>query len=469
MNLHGNFLWGGATAANQCEGAYREDGKGLSIADLRGAGAFDKARSRSKEVEEGVYYPSHKAIDFYHHFKEDIALFAEMGFKCYRMSINWSRIYPNGDELSPNEAGLAFYDRVFDECLKYGIEPVVTISHYETPYGLTKKYNAWESRETIACYIRYCDTIFHRYQHKVKYWMTFNEINLALHDPYTPAGMIVEKNKAYVQRVYQAIHHMCIASAKAVSLAHTIIPGSMVGNMIAGAIVYPGTCNPEDMKMVKEFSDRMCYYFTDLQVRGVYTSKCMAILEQSHVEIKKEAEDDEILLAGKVDYIGFSYYQSVTLSKEDRKEAKGNVIGGMVNPYLKASKWGWQIDPVGLRLFMNELYDRYQVPLFIVENGYGDEDVIEADGSIQDDARIDYMRKHIEEMKKAILLDHVDTLGYTSWGCIDVVSAGTGEMKKRYGFIYVDVDDEGKGSFERRKKKSFDWYTRVIASNGEEL
>ncbi|KXZ39219.1 6-phospho-beta-glucosidase [Alkalithermobacter thermoalcaliphilus JW-YL-7 = DSM 7308] len=465
------FLWGGAVAANQCEGAWNVGGKGISIADVATAGALDKHREYTDGVIEGKYYPSHEAIDFYHRYKEDIALFAEMGFKCFRTSIAWTRIFPNGDEIEPNEEGLKFYDNLFDECLKYGIEPVVTISHYEMPYALVEKYGAWRNRKLVDFYVNYCKVIFTRYKDKVKYWMTFNEINVVSLHPFISAGIKIKDGEKREEVCYQAAHHQFLASAKAVKLGHEINPDFKIGCMILYPLVYPETCNPKDVQAANEMMDKH-YFFSDVQVRGYYPSKMKRYFEINNINIHMEEGDEEILRAGKVDFIGFSYYMSLVATSKTIKgdnTTSGNMLGGVENPYLKASDWGWQIDPEGLRISLNNLYDRYQVPLFIVENGLGAVDKVEEDGSICDDYRIDYLRKHIIEMKKAVTIDGVDLVGYTPWGCIDLISASTGEMKKRYGFIYVDKDNEGNGTLKRYKKKSFYWYKNVIATNGEEL
>jgi len=468
--LNPDFLWGGAVAANQLEGAWNLNGKGVSTADCMTAGSVNVAREYTDGVIPGKYYPSHDAIDFYHHYKEDIALFAEMGFKCFRTSINWTRIYPEGDEEQPNEEGLKFYDDLFDECLKYNIEPVVTLSHYETPYGLVKKYNSWEDRRVIDFFVRYARTVFKRYKNKVKYWMTFNEINcIALH-PETPTGIrSSEKDPDYWQIVLQAAHHEFIASALTVRIAHEINPNFRVGMMMLYPLNYAETCNPEDTIAAMKIMDQQ-YYFSDVQVRGLYTNKSRKFQASHSVILKEEPGDADILRNGKVDYIGFSYYMSnCSSANPDRQITGGNMIEGIRNPYLKETDWGWQIDPVGLRISLNNLYDRYQIPLFIVENGMGAVDTIDIDGSIHDSYRISYLKAHIEEMKKAVEKDGVDLMGYTPWGPIDLVSAGTGEMKKRYGFIYVDRDNEGKGTLKRFKKDSFTWYKKVIATNGENL
>lgn len=469
-----NFLWGGALAANQCEGGYKEGGKGLTTVDLCPAGTNRRKVMEGKidvlKPLENEYYPSHEAIDFYHRYKEDIALFGEMGFKCLRVSIAWSRIFPNGDEETPNEEGLKYYDSMFDEMRKYGIEPIVTICHFDTPIGIIEKFGGWKNRKFIDFYLNYCKSIFTRYKDKVKYWMTFNEINMILHLPFLGAGVRFEEGENELQIKYQSAHHELIASALATKMAHEIIPGSMVGCMLAAGEFYPYSCNPEDVLMAKN-KDRENLFFIDVQSRGEYPGYAKRFLRENGIEIEFGENDKEILKNNTVDFIGFSYYSSRCASTDPeilKGQTAGNVFKTVRNPHLKVSEWGWQIDPLGLRITCNSLYDRYQKPLFIVENGLGANDVIEEDGSINDDYRIEYLREHIKAMKE-VIIDGVDLIGYTPWGCIDIVSASTGEMKKRYGFIYVDKDNEGNGTLERRKKKSFYWYKDVINSNGENL
>lgn len=463
------FLWGGAVAANQCEGGWNLDGKGISTSDCMTAGSVNRKRNYTDGIVKGQNYPSHEAIDFYHHYKEDIKLFAEMGFKCFRTSINWTRLFPNGDEDTANEKGLAFYDSVFEECLKYGIEPVVTLSHYETPYGLIKEYDGWKNRKLIDFYLNYCEVIFNRYKDKVKYWMTFNEINVIALHPEMAAGLRVDKDEAFDQVVFQAAHHMLLASAKAVKLGHEINREFKIGMMMLYPTFYAETCDPKDQLKAMEAID-MHYIFSDVQVRGAYSNKAKKFFDNKNINIKGEPEDDSVLEQGTVDYIGFSYYNSNVASHNMEKEmSAGNMLNAIKNPYLTASDWGWAIDPIGLRIALNALYDRYQIPLFVVENGLGAVDVIEPDGSIQDVYRIVYLREHIAQMLLAANTDGVEIMGYTPWGCIDLVSAGTGEMKKRYGFIYVDKDNEGKGTLMRSKKASFEWYKKVIATNAQEL
>ncbi len=460
-----NFLWGGAAAANQIEGGWDMDGKGVSTADCLTRGSLTKKREYTDGVLPGYDYPSHEASDFYHHYEEDIRLLGEMGLKCFRTSIAWTRIFPEGDEEEPNEAGLEFYDKVFEACKNAGIEPVITLSHFEMPYGLVKKYNSWLNRRTIEFFIRYCETVFRRYRDKVKYWLTFNEINFMSFHPEIGSGL-----RGLTQKeVYQAVHHMLLASARAVCLGHEINPDFRIGMMMAYPLSYPENCRPENVLCQIQDMDRH-YYYSDVQVRGGYSAKARKFWERYGLTPSMEPGDEEELRAGCVDFIGFSYYQSNVSSVEKGKErAAGNMTGGVKNPYLKASQWGWQIDPVGLRIALNTLYDRYQKPLFIVENGLGAADQLEKDGHVHDTYRIAYLKAHIEQLKLAVEEDGVDLIGYTPWGIIDLVSAGTGEMKKRYGLIYVDKNDDGTGTGKRYPKDSFYWYQKVIASNGEDL
>jgi 6-phospho-beta-glucosidase len=476
--LRDDFLWGGATAANQYEGAWDVDGKGPSISDMCTNGSHTTPKRVTPTFEENTLYPSREATDFYHHYKEDIALAAEMGFKVFRMSINWTRIFPTGMEETPNEAGLAFYDKVFDELQKYNIEPLVTISHYEIPYALVEKYNGWYGREVIDCFVRYCEAIFDRYQDKVKYWLTFNEINSGT----IPMGAILSLGcvKGYRGPVnavpdekqirYQGLHHQFVASAKVIKIAHEKYPQFKMGCMCVFATKYPYTCNPDDVLKCQKEMRAMNWFTSDVHVRGYYPSYSNRFFRENNITIKKEPGDDEILREGTVDFYTFSYYMTSCESADPEVAATGggNLIGGVTNPYLKASDWGWQIDPKGLRYTLNEIYDRYQIPLMVVENGLGAYDTLEEDGSIHDSYRIDYLKAHIEQMKEAVE-DGVDLMGYTPWGWIDVVSASTGEMAKRYGFVYVNKYDDGTGDLGRRKKDSFFWYQKVIESNGETL
>lgn len=474
--LRKGFLWGGAVAANQLEGAWNVDGKGESVPDHCTTGSASAPKRVTTTIEPGTLYPSHEAIDFYHHYEEDIALFAEMGFKVFRTSINWTRIFPTGMETEPNEKGLAFYDRVFACCKAHGIEPLVTISHYELPYALVEKYNGWESRALIDYFMNYCKVIFERYGDVVKYWLTFNEINSGT----MPMGSVVSTGtiKGFTgdmkqlpdrpQERYQALHHQMVASALAVKYAHENYPQFKLGNMSIFAASYPLTCNPDDALANQENMRKMNWYCSDVQVRGEYPAYAPGIWKKLGITIKMEPGDAQILKEGTVDFYTFSYYMSSCISADQKEVGAGNIIAGVRNPYLKASDWGWQIDPKGLRWSLNEIYDRYRIPLMVVENGLGAYDVKEADGSINDDYRIDYLRQHIEQMKGAVE-DGVDLMGYTPWGCIDLVSASTGEMAKRYGFIYVEKYDDGTGDLSRKKKKSFDWYKKVIATNGDDL
>lgn len=491
MSFPKGFLWGGATAANQYEGGYLEGGKGLSTADVVTAGShttprqitwrnpetgetgctgigFGAAMAFEKgaipDVIDGAYYPSHVATDFYHHFKEDIALMGEMGFKTFRMSMNWARIFPNGDDETPNEEGLKFYDEVFDECAKYGIEPLVTLSHYETPLNLVHKYGGWQNRKCIDAFVKYSTTVMKHYKGKVKYWLTFNEINMMSMIPFFAGGCMQndEQTKA------QGAHNQFVASALTVKAAHEISDEIKVGQMLAYQPNYAMTCDPNDQVLVMERNHSTLWY-SDVQTGGKYPNYKLKEYERKGIVLETEPEDFELLEKYSADFLSFSCYGSSTFTTHDSEAGSGNFVMGVKNPYLETNAWGWATDPHCLRLACNTLYDRYHKPLWIVENGIGWDDKKEADGSVHDTYRIDYLRANVKSMDDAINLDGVELMGYTMWGCIDLVSAGTGEMKKRYGFVYVDRDDKGNGTLERSRKDSFYWYKKCIASDGADL
>ena len=480
MPFRKDFLWGGATAANQFEGGWNEGGKGPGVPDHIRGGTVDTPRLWDKEIDPNVYYPSHQAVDFYHFYKEDIALYGEMGFKCFRLSVNWSRIYPNGDELEPNQEGLEFYHKVFAECKKYNIEPLVTISHYELPWGLSVKYNGWTGREVIDCFVRYATTLFKEYKDEVKYWLTFNEINIGVNafgrimslgmqgDDHKPMFKMTETPEEASDR-FTALHNQFVASAKAVVIGHEINPDNQIGLMIAGSMNYPYTPNPLDVRETQIKMQMSNWFCGDVQVRGHYPYYAKRYFKDNNITVRMEPGDEEILKKGTVDFYSFSYYMSSCSSVDpEALKGAGNMFTGIVNPYLKASDWGWQIDPEGLRIYLNEVYGRYEIPLMIVENGLGAVDERGEDGKFHDDYRINYLRDHIKAMAQAVE-DGVDLMGYTMWGCTDLVSASTGEMKKRYGFVYVDRDNDGNGDFHRERKDSFFWYKKVIETNGEDL
>ncbi|OUP09452.1 glycoside hydrolase family 1 protein [Collinsella sp. An2] len=468
------FFWGGATAANQLEGAWDVDGRGPSVDDHFLGGSVDTPREITIDIDPNRFYPNHDGIDFYHRYEQDIELFAEMGFNMFRLSISWSRIFPNGDDAQPNEAGLAFYDRVFDCLREHGIEPLVTLSHYEMPYALVEKYNGWESRELIELFERYCATVFERYQDKVRYWLTFNEINLgasaagALFETSMIRGFEGPASKVEVtpQQCYQALHHQFVASGRVVRLAHEKYPQFKMGNMDCFILTYPATCDPADVLANELEMNRMNWYCSDVQVRGAYPYYARRYWREHGVELDVRDGDLQNIADGKVDFYTFSYYMSNTVTTHgDVETTGGNMVSGGKNPYLESTDWGWQIDPTGLRIALNQIYARYQIPLMVVENGMGAFDTVEADGSIHDGYRIDYLKKHVLAMREAVE-DGVDLIGYTWWGPIDLVSAGTGEMRKRYGFIYVDKHDDGTGDYSRLRKDSFFAYQKIIQSNG---
>lgn len=471
MKLNQKFLWGGAMAANQCEGAYLEDGKGLALMDK-----IPDAAHRRKEVlyhpnhelyKNHVVYPSHTGIDFYHRYKDDLELLGNIGIKAFRTSICWSRIFPLGDESKPNEAGLKYYDDLFNECIKNGMEPVVTLCHFDVPWNLIEKCGSWRNHKMIDYYKRYCKVVFTRYKDKVKYWMTFNEINMITHIPFLGGGLIIQDDENYNQLVYQAAHHQLVASAYAVEIGHQINPEFKIGCMMAAGSFYPYSCKPDDV-MAATNANSKNMIFIDVQMRGEYSSFAKCYFKQLNINLDLREEDLIVLKENPCDYIGFSYYSSRLISADPSQLdiADGNAITTLRNPHLEITKWGRQIDPVGLRVTMNDLYQRYQKPLFIVENGLGCEDQLEQDG-IHDQYRIDYLKAHIEEMEKAILLDGVDCMGYLVWGIIDLVSAGSGEMDKRYGLIYVDKHNDGSGTLNRIPKDSYVWYQQLILHQGD--
>ncbi|WP_203269116.1 glycoside hydrolase family 1 protein [Streptococcus uberis] len=480
-----DFLWGGATAANQYEGAWNEGGRGPATSDTSRAVNPEDHKSLGSEFltpmnrekldfalnDSDGLYPKRWGSDFYHRYKEDIALMAEMGFKTFRMSIAWSRIFPKGDEMEPNEEGLAFYDAVFDELNKYGIEPLVTLSHYEFPIHLVTEYGGWKNRKIIDFFVHYAETVLKRYKGKVNYWLTFNEINILGMTGYLSGGLLFEDGKLNLQEMYQAVHHQFVASSLATKTAHEVDPNNKVGMMLARMEAYPATCHPDDI-MQSIHKDHENLFYSDVQIRGKYPSYMKRFFKENNIELVFEEGDETILKDYPVDFMSFSYYMSSVTrhpnNQTDGQKTAGNLIMGESNPYLEASDWGWQNDPIGLRVTLNKLYDRYQVPLFIVENGLGALDKLEEDGSVHDSYRIDYLKKHIQQMHEAIE-DGVDLMGYTMWGCIDLISASTSEMSKRYGFVYVDADDQGNGSFNRYKKDSFYWFKEVIETQGASI
>jgi Beta-glucosidase/6-phospho-beta-glucosidase/beta-galactosidase len=479
------FLWGGAIAANQAEGAYDADGKGLSVADVvkykkdaQHSDYKDQWAMSKKEIKEAklsddvLQYPKRHGIDFYHHYKEDIALFAEMGFQVLRLSIAWTRLYPNGDEAQPNQAGIDYYTKVFEELKLHNIEPLVTLSHYEMPLALVENHGGWSSRYTMDCFVKFSKTCFEHFRPYVKYWLTFNEIDSIIRHPFSTAGILEEdfaSKQEFSKALFQSLHHQFLASAIVTREAKAIREDSQIGCMLTRTLVYPHTCHPDNIALAQEIN-RLNYFFGDVHVFGEYPAYALRYIGSLGVQLTFEKEDLDIIKNNTVDFVSFSYYTSLNASTDAKgmKLAGGNLAVGVKNPYLEMTDWGWQIDPVGLRVSLIDLYDRYRKPLFIVENGVGAVDKVEADGSIHDEYRIDYFRKHFAEVEKAIQ-SGVEVMGYTAWGCIDLVSAATSQMSKRYGMIYVDLDDDGNGSYKRIKKDSFYWYQKVIESNGKEM
>ncbi len=468
-----DFLWGGAVAANQCEGGWQEGGRGMALVDVIPYGPHRmpvmQGRMDYRSLPEDCVYPGREAIDLYGHYQKDIALFAEMGFRCFRFSFSWSRIFPTGEETKPNQEGLRFYESFIDELRSHGIEPVVTLCHFDIPLNLVDKYGSWRSRKVIDFYLNYCESVFRYFKDKVRYWITFNEINMLMHLPFMGAGICFREGENETAVKYQAAHNELVASAYAVKLAHEINPQFQAGCMLAAGSVYPYSCHPQDVwESMKK--DRETYFFIDVQARGEYPPYAEKFLEREGIHLEMEPGDLKVLKEHTVDFISLSYYNSRCVRSDGQGEASGgNVFASAKNPYLECSQWGWPIDPMGFRITLNALYDRYNKPLFVVENGLGAVDTVEEDGKINDDYRIDYLRSHIKAMIAAVEEDGVDLLGYTPWGCVDLISATTGEMSKRYGFVYVDKDDMGGGTLKRVRKKSFEWYKEVIGTNGGNL
>lgn len=466
-----DFLWGGALAANQCEGAWKEDGKGVSIADVVPKGQFGVNEKQLKEAmndADDSKYPKRWGIDFYHTYREDIALLAGMGLKCLRVSIAWTRIFPTGEETQPNEAGLAFYDDMFDCMLEHGIEPMVTFQHYEMPLNLVLKYNGWKDRRVLEYFMHYGEVLLRRYSKKVKYWIDFCQINYSMNEGYNSLGILDEREEHPLQARFQGMHHQFVAGARLRRFARTLDADIKIGCMSGDATAYPLTCNPDDALEALQ-QNQFFFFANDVQILGSYPRYMARYFETNKINIEMQPGDEEVIAAYPADFHSFSYYFTRTVKAHAEGDAPIN-FGGLVeshgNPYLTSSEWGWQVDPVGLRIALNQYYDRYHIPTFITENGIGTVDVLQPDGTVHDKEHITYLRAHLEQMKLAIG-DGVELLGFLAWGPIDIVSASSSEMKKRYGFIYVDLDDAGHGSGKRVIKDSYHWYQRVIETNGE--
>ena len=484
--FHDGFLWGGGTSAAQYEGGWNEGGKSPVAVDFANVGSSQALRlsafvNEKGEVSygnpfsvlpegckyvlnEGQHYTNHKATDFYHRYNEDIALFAEMGFKTLNLSVSWARIYPYGFENGVNKEGVEFYLNVFKECKKHHIEPLVTLYKYDMPVYFEEKYHGWNNRIMIDEFAQFAKTCFIEFKDYVTYWVTFNEINILQID------FIMKLGNTTHQSNYTQIHHQIVAAARAVKIAHEVNPKNQVGCMIAGMFNYPFTCDPKDVMLSQKNMRELFFYSADAMVKGTYPYYAKKMWDDLDIQLQVTDQDKQDMLYGKSDFIAFSYYMSgvVTTHKNEQEVVEGNLIGGIKNPYLKYSEWGWAMDPDGLKYALHEIYSRLNIPMFIIENGLGAKDILTEDKKVHDDYRIDYLRNHIQGVKEAVE-EGVDLIGYTTWGCIDLVAASTGQVSKRYGFIYVDVDDEGRGTYDRYRKDSFDWYKRVIASNGEDL
>lgn len=471
MTFPKGFLWGGATAAVQMEGGYLEDGKGLNVADIqicyaKKGGNINYTRKMLEERIADVrskapknYYPKHKAVDFYHRYKEYIALMAEAGFKAFRMSINWARIFPNADDEMPNEKGLQFYDDVFDELLRHGIEPIVTLTHYDMPLNIVMKYRGWYGRKTIDLYTRFATTCLKRYHTKVKYWIVINQINLIFGESFSSLGMVMDEYDDFNAAKYQAVHHEFVASALIKQEAKKIDENLQIGMMLADQMTYALTCDPINEKRAIMANRMKDYFYADVQLRGEYPGYAKKYFRDHNIHIQMHEDDLSIIRDHTMDFLAVAYYYSHCVDQEGKKVS---------NPYTKATEWGWTIDSVGIYNAVAQYWDRYQKPIMIAENGIGVEETLSSDGHVHDNYRIEYQKKHIQELKE-ILEEEVNLFAYTMWAPFDIVSGNGCEMEKRYGLIYVDYDNQGKGSGKCIPKDSYYWYKHVIETNGKEL
>ena len=470
------FLWGGAIAACQAEGAYDVDGRGLSTSDLR---CYTKGFDRANIEKEGgdtlagiratvadteSFFPKRYGIDFYHTYKEDLGLMQELGLRAFRTSVSWSRIFPQGDEEEPNEAGLTFYDRLFNEIVADGMVPVITMSHYDIPLHLVTEYGGFANREVIKLFCRYAKVLLERYHDLVKYWIVFNQVNLLPTVRFGSLGLYDDQAENMEELMYQAVHHQMVAAAQTKLMARRIDPTLHIGTMMADGTFYPATCRPADVVLTMQ-KNRMQYFFTDVQLRGEYPVYALRYFKEHGYDIKILPEDEELLRDNTMDFLGISYYSSKIVDSDVNTIAP---FEASQNPNLEPTPWEWRADPLGFYNSISQYWDRYEVPIMIAENGFGALDEVEPDGSIHDSYRIDYLRKHVEQLRECVK-DGVDVIAYLSWGPIDIVSSSSAEMSKRYGYVYVDRDDFGNGSQKRLKKDSFYWYQHVIQTNGAEL
>lgn len=470
-----DFMWGGAFAANQMEGAWQEDGKGLCLADINefvdGVALDQKCNTeittafvRAAISSENRIFPKRRGIDFYHRYREDLALLGKdgLGLNTYRTSINWARIFPNGDEEQPNEAGLRFYDKLFDEVIKNGMTPMITMSHYEMPVHLALEYNGWCNKKLIDFFFRFGKTLLDRYHGKVKHWIIVNQINLIRHESFNHLGIPEDRVGNLEEAKMQGVVNEMISCAKITEYAHRHYPEAAIGMMMCGGPAYAATCDPEDVLAALK-RNQMEFFYSDVLLRGNIPGYAYRYFSDNgfHIEISTEEND---LLKNTSDFMSFSYYYTRVYDAACMRNGQD----AYRNEKLPANPWGWSVDPVGLRILLNEYYDRYQKPIYITENGIGLKDALSPDGKIHDPYRIDYYRQHIIQMREAIR-DGVDLRGYYLWAPIDIVSCSSSEMSKRYGFVYVDLDDYGKGSGARIKKDSYEWLEKAIRSNGEAL
>lgn len=461
------FLWGASTSAFQVEGAYDEKGKGLTTADIR---SFKKS---------DIMADTKVAMDFYHHWEEDLKLLKEMGAKAYRFSISWARILPNGDDEKPNEEGLVFYENIINRLMEYKIEPIVTLYHFDLPYALVKKHNGWASRSCIDAFVRYANIVFERYKGKVKFWLTINEQNILAVNP-SMMGIEAETVQESFKLCATGYYHMFLANAKVINLCHEKIPGAKIGPAVSYPTIFSMTPKSSDQIAADNAQKYMAQSALDIYIHGAYPEYYLTMLRKNHMEPHFLEGDQELLKSAKPDYIGLNWYVSMAgrapekkveteLKNVDKGQASYEEMTGAMpfefemcdNPYTPYNEWHWNYDPVAFRFALRKFEDMYHMPCLITENGCGHRDEIE-EGSVHDTYRIEYLKQHIEQMKLAIEEDGVQVFGYCPWSFLDVLSSSDG-VAKRYGLVYVDRDEFDLKHLKRIPKDSYYWYRDRIA------
>lgn len=473
------ILWGGATSASQYEGGFT-DGKGLDTQDCRAylprtSNATTETRlltqrqiEEAKKKDSPYYYPFRVGTKGYEYGSADIELLKELDLDIYRLSISWSRLFPTGEEVEPNPAGVSYYDKVLNKLHNAGIKIFITIDHYAIPLNLVEKYGGWTSIKTVAAYMRFSSFLLHKWGAIVDYWLPINEINAGYFSPFNGVALVKPENDEYnYSDIFLSLHHQFIASAKTIKLGKELKVKGKFCAMISCFCYYPLTPKPEDNLELVENEEINQWYCMDVLAKGYYPYYAKPFFDKHNINFEISAADKELLRNNTCDVVTFSYYDScICTADENKNQTAGNLVVTTKNPYLKATEWGWQIDPMGLRTTLHKIYDRYNKPVMISENGLGAKDVLTSDHKVHDQYRIDYFKAHFDQIIKA-KEENVDVIAYIAWGIIDIVSAGSCEMDKRYGVVYVDADNKGQGTFKRYKKDSFEWYKHFIEQQRE--